>query len=114
MARTMFGDAPSKPDYENVPSAVFSQPPIGTCGLSEETAAKKYGSVDVYLAKFKPMKHTMPTGRGDEEKFGLQGTRPGGPSLGSRQGWGETESLGRSCNAPRGAPQRNSQRRSHV
>lgn len=69
MARTMFGDAPQKPDYENVPSAVFSQPPIGCCGLTEDEAAVKYGSVDVYVTKFKPMKHTMPTGRGDEEKY---------------------------------------------
>eukprot|EP00971_Amphidinium_carterae_P217772 4323005-Amphidinium_carterae.1 len=30
-------------------------------------AAIKYGSVDVYLTKFKPMKHTMPTGRGEED-----------------------------------------------
>jgi len=69
MARTMFTDSSQKPDYENVPSAVFSQPQIGSCGLTEAQAAKKYGSVDVYVTKFKPMKHTMPTGRGEEEKF---------------------------------------------
>jgi len=69
MARTMFAGAPSKPDYEGVPSAVFSQPPIGSCGLTEPDAAKKYGSVDVYVTKFKPMKHTMPTGRGEEERM---------------------------------------------
>mmetsp|Transcript_50169 Transcript_50169/g.79469 ORF Transcript_50169/g.79469 Transcript_50169/m.79469 type:complete len:251 (-) Transcript_50169:22-774(-) len=70
MANTMFGkDGPVKPDHVNVPSAVFSQPPIGTCGLTEEQAAKKYGSVDIFVTTFKPMKHTMPTGRGDEEKI---------------------------------------------
>lgn len=69
MAKTMFGGEQTKPDYENVPSAVFSQPPIGTCGLTEEEAALKYGSVDVYVTKFKPMKHTMPTGRGEQEKM---------------------------------------------
>jgi glutathione reductase (NADPH) len=69
MAKTMFGEGSQKPDYDNVPSAIFSQPPCGTCGLSEADAAKKYGSVDVYLTKFKPMKHTMPTGRGEEEKM---------------------------------------------
>ncbi|OLQ12181.1 Glutathione reductase, chloroplastic/mitochondrial [Symbiodinium microadriaticum] len=67
MAKTMFGEGPAVPDYENVPSAVFSQPPCGTCGLTEAAAATKYGSVDVYVTKFKPMKHTMPTGRGDED-----------------------------------------------
>lgn len=69
MARTCFGGVPTKPDYDLVPSAVFSQPPIGTCGLTEAQAAKKYGSVDVYVTTFKPMKHTMPTGRGEEEKM---------------------------------------------
>jgi len=69
MAKTMFGEGPAVPDYENVPSAVFSQPPCGTCGLTEAAAATKYGSVDVYVTKFKPMKHTMPTGRGEEERI---------------------------------------------
>jgi len=69
MAKTMFGGEQTKPDHENVPSAVFSQPPIGTCGLTETEAALKYGSVDVYVTKFKPMKHTMPTGRGEQEKM---------------------------------------------
>eukprot|EP00439_Symbiodinium_sp_Y106_P035485 s4983_g4.t1 len=63
----VFGNGPAVPDYENVPSAVFSQPPCGTCGLTEAAAATKYGSVDVYVTKFKPMKHTMPTGRGEED-----------------------------------------------
>jgi len=69
MARTLFGDAPTAPDYEFVPSAVFSQPPIGTCGYTEREAAAKFGSVDVYVTKFKPMKHTMPTGRGEQERM---------------------------------------------
>jgi glutathione reductase (NADPH) len=69
MAKTMFGGAQTEPDYDNVPSAVFSQPPIGSCGLTEQDAANKYGSVDVYVTTFKPMKHTMPTERGDEEKM---------------------------------------------
>merc|ERR1719428_1138501 len=69
MAKTLFsGDKPKKPVYEDVPSAVFSQPPVGSCGLSEKDAAKKYGKVDVYIEKFKPLKHTMPTGRGEEER----------------------------------------------
>ena len=69
MAKTMFSEEPATPDYDNVPSAIFSQPPCGTCGLTEDAAAEKYGSVDVYVTKFKPMKHTMPTGRGEEEKM---------------------------------------------
>jgi len=69
LAKTLFGGAPTKPDYDGVPSAVFSQPPVGTCGLTEEAAAKKYGSVDVYMSKFNPMKHTMPTGRKEQERI---------------------------------------------
>merc|ERR1711972_1073231 len=47
VAKTMFGGGGLvKPDYEGVPSAVFSQPPIATCGLTEQEAAKTYGSVD--------------------------------------------------------------------
>jgi len=69
MAKTLFGGEKTRPDHENVPSAVFSQPPVSCCGLTEKEAAIKYGSVDVYLTKFKPMKHTMPTGRGEEERI---------------------------------------------
>lgn len=68
MARTAFGPEPTKPDHEFIPSAVFSQPPVGSCGYTEADAAKKYGSVDVFLTSFNPMKHSMPTGRGDQEK----------------------------------------------
>lgn len=67
VANTLFGGMAAKPDYEFVPSAVFSQPEIGVCGLTEEAAAERYGSVDVYIAKFRPMKHALPTGRAEEE-----------------------------------------------
>jgi glutathione reductase (NADPH) len=46
-------------DYENVPSAVFSQPPVGTVGLTEQEARRKYGPVDVYLTRFRPMKYAF-------------------------------------------------------
>ena len=47
--------------FDAIPTAVFSMPPIGTCGLSEEQAAA-CGPVDVYIAQFTPMRHVM-TGR---------------------------------------------------
>eukprot|EP01024_Parvocaulis_polyphysoides_P069918 TRINITY_DN8596_c0_g1_i10.p2 TRINITY_DN8596_c0_g1~~TRINITY_DN8596_c0_g1_i10.p2 ORF type:complete len:213 (-),score=48.99 TRINITY_DN8596_c0_g1_i10:300-938(-) len=54
------------PDYHLIPSAVFCQPPLGTVGVTEEQALKKFsGHVDVYTAKFKPMKYTI---SGREEK----------------------------------------------
>ena len=42
----------------NVPTAVFSTPPIATVGLTEEQAAE-HGPVDVYVSKFTPMRHTL-------------------------------------------------------
>ena len=59
IAETLFNDNPTKMDHENVPSAVFSQPPIGAVGLTEERARRQYGEVDIYLARFKPMKNTL-------------------------------------------------------
>ena len=59
VAETLFNDNPIKMDHANVPSAVFSQPPIGAVGLTEEQARRQYGDVDVYMARFKPMKNTL-------------------------------------------------------
>ena len=53
-ARKAFGGMEgSKPDYEAIPSAVFSSPPIATVGLTEEEASEKYKDVDVYTSSFK-------------------------------------------------------------
>ena len=56
---TVFKANPSSFDHDMVATAVFSQPPIGTVGLSEAEARQKYGAVDVYMAKFRPMKYTF-------------------------------------------------------
>ena len=61
-AETVFNDNPISPDHDDVPTAVFSQPAIGTCGLTEAEAAARYPIVDVYLSSFRPLKHTL-TGR---------------------------------------------------
>ena len=55
----LFNDNPSKADHADVPSAVFSQPPIGTVGLTEAQAREQYGAVDVYTSSFRAMKHTL-------------------------------------------------------
>ncbi|MCC6473075.1 MAG: glutathione-disulfide reductase [Burkholderiales bacterium] len=63
VATTLFGGGHAVPvDHESVPSAVFSQPPVGTVGLSEEDAVERFGEVDIYQAEFRPLKHTL-TGR---------------------------------------------------
>lgn len=58
LADTLFGKNPRRASYENVPTAVFTSPPIGTVGLSEEDAAQR-GPVDIYLTRFTPMRHTL-------------------------------------------------------
>lgn len=59
LTRTLFKKEPQAVDYDAIPSAVFSHPPIGTVGLTEAQAIEKYQQVDVYDSKFKPLKHTI-------------------------------------------------------
>ena len=54
--QTLTGDQPRAMDYDYVPTAVFSNPNIGMVGLSEETARRDYGDIDVYLSRFRPLK----------------------------------------------------------
>ena len=58
LADTLFGKNERGISLRNVPTAVFSTPPIATCGLTEEQAAE-HGPVDVYVSKFTPMRHTL-------------------------------------------------------
>jgi glutathione reductase (NADPH) len=64
---TVFKNNPTAVDYSNIPTAVFSSPPIGTVGLTEQQAREQYGDIDVYVSRFKPMKSTL-SGR-DEQNF---------------------------------------------
>jgi len=59
LVQTLFHDNPSKPVHENVASAVFSHPPIGTVGLSEQDAIGAGFEVEVYQSEFRPLKHTL-------------------------------------------------------
>ena len=68
-ARTLFDKIPTPINYTNVPSAVFSQPPIGSVGLTEEEAKSQAfpsKDIDVYISSFKPMKSTL---SGRDEKM---------------------------------------------
>ncbi|MCL4157706.1 UNVERIFIED_CONTAM: hypothetical protein GTU68_041742, partial [Idotea baltica] len=58
-ADTVFGNRPRVADHTNVPSAVFSQPPVATVGLSEHDARDKHNNVDTYTSEFKILKHTL-------------------------------------------------------
>jgi len=59
LAETLFNRNPMAVDHENVATAVFSLPPVATVGLSEREARRRHGAVDVYRARFRPMKHTL-------------------------------------------------------
>jgi glutathione reductase (NADPH) len=61
-AKTVFAGTPTRPDHTGVPTAVFSQPPVGCVGLTEAQARERCDAIDVYRSSFRPMKHTL-TGR---------------------------------------------------
>jgi glutathione reductase (NADPH) len=58
-AQTEFYDNPTTFDHDMVASAVFSQPPVGTVGMTEAQARHAFGKVDIYRAVFRPMKVTF-------------------------------------------------------
>ncbi len=61
LADSLFGNNPRKVSLQNVPTAVFSIPPIATVGLTEAEAAKR-GPAKIFVSKFTPMRHSI-TGR---------------------------------------------------
>ncbi len=67
VAETLFNNRPMAVDYAGIPSAVFSQPNLGTVGLTEDEARKQFGEIVVYRSTFRPLKHTL-SGR-DESTF---------------------------------------------
>ena len=58
-ADTVFGKRTVEVDHADIPTAVFSQPEVGTVGLTEAQARAKFSHVDIYKASFKPMKATL-------------------------------------------------------
>ena len=58
-ADNVFGGKDTKVDHTQIPTAVFSQPEIGTVGLTEEQARKAHAKIDIYKTSFRPMKHTL-------------------------------------------------------
>ncbi|MEI8394595.1 MAG: glutathione-disulfide reductase [Rhodospirillaceae bacterium] len=59
LAETLFNANPMQVNYDNVPTAVFSTPAIGTVGLSEQQARARGLKIDIYRTGFRPMKHTL-------------------------------------------------------
>jgi glutathione reductase (NADPH) len=58
LADTLFGGHPRTVPLWNIPTAVFTTPPIATVGLTEEQACV-LGPVDIYLTRFRPMRHSL-------------------------------------------------------
>ncbi|CAN5247430.1 glutathione-disulfide reductase [soil metagenome] len=58
-ADTVFGKRTVKVDHSNIPTAVFTQPEVGTVGMTETEARAKFSHVDVYKTNFKPIKATL-------------------------------------------------------
>ncbi len=76
LADRLFNPSGRAVRYENVPATVFSQPNLGTVGLSETKARAKFGAVDIYRSTFRPMKHTL-SGRNEQSMMKLVVERAG-------------------------------------
>jgi glutathione reductase (NADPH) len=58
-ADNVFGGKDIKVDHAQIPTAVFSQPEIGTVGMTEAQAREAFPKIDIYKISFRPMKHTL-------------------------------------------------------
>jgi len=67
-ADTMFGGKPTRIDYANIPSAVFSHPPIASVGMTEGQAREKIGLYKTFVSDFRPMKHVL-AGRNERSLY---------------------------------------------
>lgn len=57
VAKTLFGGQPTRPDYDLIPTAVFTQPPVATVGLTEQAARERHpDDVVIFRSTFRPMK----------------------------------------------------------
>jgi glutathione reductase (NADPH) len=69
-ADTYFGKKPHKVDYNCIPSAVFSHPPLAGVGLTESQAREKLGQVKTYTSDFRAMKNVL-AGRNERSLYKL-------------------------------------------
>jgi len=69
-ADSIFGDKPGQVDYDCIPSAVFSHPPLAGVGLTEAEARNVLGSVKIFTSDFRPMKNAL-AGRNERSLYKL-------------------------------------------
>jgi len=65
IAENLFGSGGRSLDYAGIPTAIFSNPNVGTVGLSEAKARERGGDIDVYRTTFGPLRHQL-TGSGEK------------------------------------------------
>ncbi|MFT5140878.1 MAG: glutathione reductase (NADPH) [Lysobacterales bacterium] len=75
-ADTEFGNRARMVDHDFIPSAVFTQPQVGTVGYSEEQARQHFGELDIYRSEFRPMKYSL-SGRDEKTMMKLIVERSG-------------------------------------
>ncbi|MGE3916574.1 MAG: glutathione-disulfide reductase [Hyphomicrobiaceae bacterium] len=80
-ADSMYGGKPWSTDYDMIPSAVFSTPELGTVGMTEAEARAAHPEIDIYKARFRPMRGTI-SGREERMLMKLVVAAKGGRVLG--------------------------------
>ncbi|MCZ6718612.1 MAG: glutathione-disulfide reductase [Gammaproteobacteria bacterium] len=65
LAKTLYGGSRGPLNYTDIPTCIFSQPNVGTVGLTEEQAREQCGACKVYKSTFTPLKHTL-SGRNEK------------------------------------------------
>jgi glutathione reductase (NADPH) len=70
LSANLFDGKDYRMDYSDIATAVFSNPNIGTVGLTEAQARSKFGDVEIYRSTFRPLKHTL-TGRDEQSLMKL-------------------------------------------
>lgn len=65
LANNLFNNQSRRVDYRDIPTCIFSQPNLGTVGLTEEQARQEYANIDIYKSRFTSLKHTL---TGNSEK----------------------------------------------
>jgi len=69
-ADTVFGGKPHRVDYDAIPSAVFSNPPMAGVGLTERQARERFGAPKIFTSDFRPMRNVL-AGRSERSLYKL-------------------------------------------
>ena len=59
LAHNLYNNQSRRVDYRDIPTCIFSQPNLGTVGLTEEQARQEYANVEIFKSRFTNLKHTL-------------------------------------------------------